>query len=155
MSIIILISWIVAALIAGGFAVITIGIAPAGATLDGPTWSALHRAFDRRLGPYFQVLLPIALATTAAVATASRIIPSLVIPSAVRVAFAVAGALFLAILVISVTVNVPINREVAAWTEPPADWAARRARWNAMHAVRTLAGFAAFVVMVAAPLLVR
>jgi hypothetical protein len=52
------------ALIAGGLAVVSL-IARAGRTFDGRTWTAMHRAFDARIGPYMAGLLLVAIASTA------------------------------------------------------------------------------------------
>lgn len=150
MSIVIVISSIAAALVAGGLALVSLGIVRAGRTLDATTWTALHRALDRTIGPYFQLVLPIAIVTSTAVAVAPSLGVGVPVTAAVRLAYAVAAALFVAIFVVSVRGNVPINREVAAWTAPPADWAMRRARWNALQAIRASAAMAAFVGMVGA-----
>ena len=49
-------------------------------------------------------------------------------------------------LVVTLSVNVPINLAEAGWavSSPPADWAATRDRWQVGHAVRTGAALVAF-----------
>jgi uncharacterized membrane protein len=63
-----------------------------------------------------------------------------------------AFALLLTALVVTVTVNVPINLAEGGWSaaNPPADWASTRDRWQFGHAVRTAAAVIAFVALVLA-----
>jgi len=54
----------------------------------------------------------------------------------------------LAVLAITLTVNMPINEQLMAWNaaDPPDGWAIARSRWESAHLVRTIvsvAGFAA------------
>jgi hypothetical protein len=58
----------------------------------------------------------------------------------------VGAALLLVALVITLSVNVPIDDAIAGWTVNtlPSDWTSIRNRWEAYHAARTficLAGF--------------
>lgn len=55
-------------------------------------------------------------------------------------------ALFLTVFVTTLVVNLPINGDQADWSvkAPPADWASVRDRWQAAHAVRTVAAVLAF-----------
>jgi uncharacterized membrane protein len=54
--------------------------------------------------------------------------------------------LLVAVFVMSLLVNVPINTQQLAWSvqAPPADWASVRDRWQIAHAVRTAAALLAF-----------
>jgi uncharacterized membrane protein len=74
-----------------------------------------------------------------------------------------AGGLYLAIasfvlmvvaLVITLTVNVPIDGEINQWTVGtlPADWMAIRDRWEFYHALRTFASLGSFGCAVASAL---
>lgn len=58
----------------------------------------------------------------------------------------IAVAYGLAVFWLTRTVNVPINDALADWRpdQPPADWAALRARWNAANAVRAWASAICF-----------
>lgn len=62
----------------------------------------------------------------------------------------VAAALLVVVFVTTFAVNLPINSDQLSWSvqQPPADWAAVRDRWQAAHAVRTVAAVLAFVVLV-------
>jgi hypothetical protein len=61
--------------------------------------------------------------------------------------FEVAAVLTAIVLVITVALEVPINRQVASWTAgaAPANWAAVRDRWLWNHLARTVAGVLAAV----------
>ena len=58
-------------------------------------------------------------------------------------------ALFLTAFVTTLIVNLPINSDQADWSvkAPPADWASVRDRWQAAHAVRTIAAVLAFALL--------
>jgi uncharacterized membrane protein len=76
---------------------------------------------------------------------------------AVSAAFALSLAgLLLCIgdMLVTVLVNVPINREVQTWqpNAPPAEWKRLRDRWERFHSIRTLlvvSGFGLFAASVA------
>lgn len=56
-------------------------------------------------------------------------------------------------MLVTVLVNVPINREVQSWQPdaPPAEWKRLRDRWESFHSIRTLLivpGFALFAASV-------
>jgi uncharacterized membrane protein len=66
--------------------------------------------------------------------------------------FLTAAVLLALSLVVTVAVEVPMNRMIAHWdaATPPADWAAVRDKWLQFHLLRTLAGIAAFALATAA-----
>jgi hypothetical protein len=66
--------------------------------------------------------------------------------------FGFTAALLALSLVLTVTVEVPMNRMIALWdaTAPPADWAAIRDRWLWFHLLRCISGIAAFILSTAA-----
>ena len=57
--------------------------------------------------------------------------------------------LLIAVFVLSLTVNLPINADQLDWNvdAPPADWADDRDRWQIAHAVRTVAAVLAFALL--------
>jgi len=61
--------------------------------------------------------------------------------------FAVAAILMLLALVVTVRIEVPMNRAIALWNSaaPPGNWAAVRDRWLMFHLVRTCCGTVAFL----------
>jgi hypothetical protein len=64
-----------------------------------------------------------------------------------RVLFSAAGALELTVLVITVTVEIPINTQVQSWKagSSPPTWMAIRDRWLRFHWVRTVVGACSFI----------
>jgi uncharacterized membrane protein len=71
---------------------------------------------------------------------------------------AIAGSVcYVALLVISLSTNVPINNQVARWSVqgPPADWTRIRASWVRFHVVRTLISLPALACYILACLLSR
>jgi Domain of unknown function (DUF1772). len=65
--------------------------------------------------------------------------------------------LMMAVLVITLAVEVPIDNMIAAWTEAtlPADWQQIRARWSAFHTLRTFLSLGAVAAAVGAGLTTR
>jgi uncharacterized membrane protein len=57
-------------------------------------------------------------------------------------------------LVVTLTVNVPIDREIIEWTAAtlPPDWTAERDRWQLYHTIRTFASIGALGFVVASTL---
>lgn len=66
--------------------------------------------------------------------------------------FSVAAMLLIVSLVVTVRVEVPMNRRIALWdaAAPPADWSEVRDRWLSFHLARTVCGVVAFVCATAA-----
>ncbi|HEY1179210.1 MAG TPA: DUF1772 domain-containing protein, partial [Phytomonospora sp.] len=60
--------------------------------------------------------------------------------------------LLISVFVLTLVVNLPINADQLDWSvaSPPADWTATRDRWQVAHAVRTVAGVAAFGALITA-----
>ncbi len=60
--------------------------------------------------------------------------------------FLVAGSLLLAGIVITLVVEVPINKQVVRWQpgDVPAEWTSLRDRWWRFHVVRSAMGVGAF-----------
>jgi uncharacterized membrane protein len=105
------------------------------------------------------------LATVMAVLMISAVVVGLIVPvmlfrsrSTVASWLAVASLLLLiAVLVITLTVEVPIDNLIATWTAAtlPADWKEIRARWAAFHTLRTFLSLGAVAAAVGAALTVR
>src|SRR5262249_6562688 len=69
--------------------------------------------------------------------------------------FAIVGlVLMTASLVITLVVNVPIDRQIQSWTTGalPPDWRAIRDRWESYHGLRTLVSLAALTSLFATTL---
>ena len=78
---------------------------------------------------------------------AALVIASVVSQGAARWFFGTAALLTLGVLVITIGFEIPINRQVQAWTPgaAPANWQMLRDRWLANHLYRTIAGILAFI----------
>jgi hypothetical protein len=65
-----------------------------------------------------------------------------------------AGVLMVAALIITLTVNVPIDNLIKTWTLEtlPTDWAGIRDHWEAFHCLRTWVSIAGFSALVAGTL---
>jgi uncharacterized membrane protein len=61
--------------------------------------------------------------------------------------FAIAAILMIVAMMVTVRVEVPMNRAIASWdiTAPPANWADVRDRWLRFHLMRTCCGTIAFL----------
>jgi hypothetical protein len=71
---------------------------------------------------------------------------------------ALAGLLLMvAVIVVTLSVEVPIDNKIKTWTEAtlPPDWQDIRARWAAFHTLRTFLSLAAVVAAVGAALTAR
>ena len=64
-----------------------------------------------------------------------------------RALFMVSGLLLLAGIVVTLVVEVPINKQIAVWTPStmPPNWTSVRDRWVRFHWLRTIAGILAFL----------
>ncbi|MEV7192624.1 anthrone oxygenase family protein [Streptomyces sp. NPDC093510] len=63
-------------------------------------------------------------------------------------------ALLLVVLVVSLTINLPINGDQNDWdvAAPPSDWADVRDEWQSAHVVRVVAAVGAFAVLIVSAL---
>jgi uncharacterized membrane protein len=105
------------------------------------------------------------LATVMAVLMVSAVLVGLVVVvllfrsrSTVAAWLALAGLLLLiAVMAITLAVEVPIDNLIANWTEAtlPSNWKEIRARWAAFHTLRTFLSLGAVAAVVAAALTTR
>jgi uncharacterized membrane protein len=147
------VSWllVVLALLATGLAAgvmlgTAIGPAPLALALPYDRYVQLIQYMWPRYDPFMPITNGVALAACAALA--------LVAPQpTTRPLYAVGAVLLIALMVISVTKNVPINRYVMSLDprHPPADWTARdpRARWRNWNLLRTALAVSAFAASLA------
>jgi uncharacterized membrane protein len=101
-----------------------------------------HSALMRVNGPVVQSTMALAALSTIALAVLVR--------DRTRLPAAVAGLLVVTSFLVTRFGNVPINGRIKEWavTTPPADYAEILDRWEAFNLVRTLAGLAAFVLVI-------
>ncbi len=140
------------ALLAGGFAagglmISALGGAPMLLSLSVENYLAVHKGFIGRFDPFMPICIctalvaDIVLAITAPIATAHALL-------------AVGAALYLSVLSVSLTKNVPINHWIVTLdpADPPANWAEidPRVKWRNWNVVRTTLAVLGLVVNVAA-----
>jgi uncharacterized membrane protein len=124
-----------AALATGGLMVNWIGLGRAMSRLSVSAYVEFHQATNHTFVPYMPIVVMGALLGGIVLAIVSEGIHSL------SGELAIAGSLcYVAILAISLSTDVPINKQIARWSvqSPPADWAPIRARWIRFHIARTL-----------------
>ena len=107
------------------------------ATITPDTFLEVGHVMIRNLGVPMSLLMPTAIVSNFAVSVMlyrRRQMRALGLATA-------AGLLLLATLAITLTVNVPIDGEIAAWTVPglPHNWEMIRDRWQFYHSLRTFA----------------
>jgi uncharacterized membrane protein len=136
---------------AGGLAFMARGVTPATPTLRPGTFTELHSALYRFADPLMPALV---CASTLACAGLGAALAARADGAATALA-AVATAALIGVIVITETVNKPINKRVDTWSPaaPPPDWGAVRDRWNTFHLRRTLCGLVAYACAMSAALL--
>jgi len=120
---------------AGVFAGTVLGGVPLLLALPPDRYVHAHRFLATRYDPF----MPVTLACTALL---DGVLAALVPAVASRVLFALAGALVVSVMVVSVTKTVPINKWVVSLNPEalPADWTQRdpRDQWRRWNGVRTM-----------------
>ena len=141
-----------AGLATGGLMVNWIGLGRAMSRLSALTYVEFHQATNHTFDPYMPIVVVGALLGGIVLAILSPGVHSL------SGELAIAGSVcYVAVLVISLSTNVPINNQVARWSvqSPPADWTRIRASWVRFHVVRTLFSLPALACYILACLLSR
>jgi len=108
--------------------------------LSASAWVTEHQVMDS----WFRVIMPPYWNVTALM----LVVAAFLSRGQARWLFAVAALLLIVSLVVTVRVEVPMNRSIATWdpNAPPANWAQVRDHWLAFHRLRTASGILAFVV---------
>jgi predicted lysophospholipase L1 biosynthesis ABC-type transport system permease subunit len=135
-------------MMAGGLVIVMAAVVPTFRRLPDRLAVRLHREVDR----YVDVPLPIFTIVTFATAVGLLALGSATATGTALLAVAVGGALVVALS--SHFVNRPMNQRLRAWGDgsPPADYPALRRRWDAAHALRTVAGLTSLVCLIVAML---
>ena len=125
----------VAALATGGLMVNWIGLGRAMSRLSVSTYVEFHQATNHTFNPYMPIVVVGALL--------GGILLAILAPGIHWLSgeLAIAGsACYAAVLVIALSTDVRINKQIARWSvqSPPDDWALIRANWIRFHIVRTL-----------------
>ena len=134
-----------AALATGGLMVNWIGLGRAMSRLSESTYVEFHQATNHTFDPYMPIVVVGALLGGIVLAFFSQGIHSL------SGELAIAGCVcYVAVLAISLSTNVRINKQIERWSvqNPPDDWSRIRASWVRFHIVRTffsLPGLACYI----------
>jgi uncharacterized membrane protein len=120
------------------------------ATITPATFLEIGRTMIRNLGGPMSVLMP------AAVLSAAVLVVLLFRRRKRRSGILATAALILLVtaMVITLVVNVPIDRQIQSWTTAtlPADWTTTRDRWEFYHGIRTLISLCALSCLFASTL---
>jgi uncharacterized membrane protein len=141
-----------AALATGGLMVNWIGLGGAMSRLSVSTYVEFHQATNHTFDPYMPIVVVGAVLGGIVLAIVSRGIHSL------SGELAIAGSVcYAAVLAISLTTNVQINKQISRWSvqSPPDDWTLIRANWIGFHIVRTLFSLPALACYIRACLVSR
>jgi uncharacterized membrane protein len=124
-----------AAFATGGLMVNWIGLGRAMSRLSVSSYVEFHQATNHTFDPYMPIVVAGSLFGGIALAIVSQGIHSL------SGELAIAGSVcYVAVLAISFSTNVRINKQIERWSVqgPPHDWNRIRASWVRFHIVRTL-----------------
>ena len=138
-----LVAMLLAALATGGLMVNWVGLTRAMArTTSAAAYTEFHQATNRTFDPYMPIVVSGAIVGGVALAAVS---------SGVHSAsgwLAISGAIcYAAVIAMSLSTNVPINKAIAGWSiqSPPDTWEAVRGGWIRWHILRTLVSVPALV----------
>ncbi len=109
------------------------------ADLSGSEYAAIHQMRDKT----FRQVMPVLGLTSFNMVLLAVI--AAVAPGAARMLGIAAALMLLADIVLTITMQLPLNRQIQAWAEAgiPANWSDARDRWGAHHNIRaTLAALA-------------
>jgi uncharacterized membrane protein len=136
----VLIVLLFAALATGGLLVNWIGLGRAMTRLSVSAYVEFHQHTNRTFDPYMPIVVMGALAGGVALAAIYGV------HSTSGQLAAIGAVCYALVLIVAVSVNVPINHQIASWSiqNPPNEWATIRARWIRFHVIRTLFSLPAF-----------
>ena len=119
------------------------------ADLSATQYVAMHQMRDKT----FRRVMPVLGLSTIGLVVASTALA--LAPGVPRLLGAAASLLLLVDIVLTVTRQLPLNRQIQGWTETtiPDDWRQVRDRWAFHHKVRSILGGASYVLFLAAVLL--
>jgi hypothetical protein len=131
---------ITSGLLAGGMVLVAAALVPTFRALPSPASVQLHQTIDGYINRY---ITP----DTGLTIVLSAVLVALSDGTSARVLVGIGGLLCVAVTVISVRSNVPINRTISRWQldDLPADVSGVHRRWARSHFARTLAGVLALL----------
>jgi uncharacterized membrane protein len=110
--------------------------------LDTKVFLAVVSRLNQNMAPLMTVLSPLSLVTTILVLIISYNNQN------TTFYFTLAGfMLFLIALIVTMTIEVPIVKQIVTWTEAtlPRDWEQLRDRWGKFHVLRVIAGITGLI----------
>ena len=136
---------ITSGVLAGGMVLVAAALVPTFRVLPTPASVQLHQTIDRYINRY---ITP----DTGVTIVLSVLLVALSDETATRVFVGIGGLLCVAVTLISVRSNVPINKAIGNWQLDalPDDARGIHRRWARSHLVRTVAGVLALVSFAAA-----
>jgi len=129
-----------AAISAGILFAVLVGVVPTVRSLSAKAGHAFHSGFDHRVDLFNPLLVGLAVATAVALLVVGWDNGA----ATALTALGIAGSACIGL--VSVLVNMPINRTVGSWSNDAVDeeeWWRLRARWNRFHLIRTVASLVA------------
>ena len=136
---------LISGLTAGGLAFMSVVVGRAMVTLDAVAYVATHQATSLRATRYMTPLTLLSL-----ISAGGLLVESWRAGQSAGALLA-GGALLCAaaVVVVSISLSVPMNRQIAVWdaAAPPTGWMQTRARWMRVHKVRTSAALLAFLLL--------
>jgi uncharacterized membrane protein len=132
-------------IVAGGFLIGTLAVHPAAAALELPAHLRVRQELIRRLSRFWPPFMLVPIIAVPIAITWCRTVVSVPIDAA---------GLMLSVATIGITlsINAPLNRRFARWSEDavPVDWHEQIARWNGAHTLRMTTALGAFACAIAA-----
>ena len=135
-----LVSLVIVGVVAGTFVATQIGQVRVQNTLDARDFVLVKHSFEVAVGRIMPVLT---------IAAGLSIVPVAIFgPSWATRGLAIGAlGLWIAVIVVTLVFNAPVNAEAVNWNpaSPPVDWEAQRDRWHLGQSVRTPMAVASFV----------
>lgn len=122
-------------------------LSPTLKSLSGPTYAEVQQRVLGRLKAFMPFVLLAALVVATLDAVVMRREGDVPFDLALT-----ALSCVIAFLYVTIRYELPINQEIDRWApdRPPADWAAKRERWERWHTVRAFLSIAALAAFIAA-----
>ncbi len=134
-------------LVTGVFWGTWLGLSRSISSISAATFLEIGNIMIANLAVPMRILMPLTLLLLIILAFSQRSLPQ----------YATLGGLafFLAALLITLTVNVPLDQQIVQWNAAnlPADWQNIRDRWELYHLLRTVASLLSFALVLAGALM--
>jgi len=117
--------------------------------MDIKTFLTVVGRLNKNMAPLMTVVSPLSLVTTLLVLALTYKTDTTTFYCTL-----VAFILFLSAVIVTVTIEVPIVKQIVTWTETslPSNWEQLRDRWGKFHIIRVMAGVAGLIFLLAGAL---